>query len=115
MKGSAMTKFDEKYWAELAAKEKAESLAQVVASVNGKAVTRGELEIAFNAVADKVNWKNPIDATVDLDAYTKAIVAKAVEFFTGSKAKFARKGGTTTGGIGRYRVTAAGYYAAIGA
>jgi hypothetical protein len=110
-----MTKFNETYWAELAAKEKAESEAQVVANVMGRIVTRGELSKAFDAVANKANWKLPINASVDLDEFTKAMVAEAVVFFTGSKAKFKRLTGTTTGGIGRYRVTAAGYYAAIGA
>lgn len=93
----------------------AESRAQVVATVNGKSVTRGDLTIAFNAVADKANWKMPIDARVDLDAYTLAMVAEAVTFFTGSVAKFERLTGSTTGGIAKYRVTAAGYYATCGA
>jgi hypothetical protein len=88
---------------------------QVVGKVLGRDVTRGQLSVAFDAVADKANWKNPIDATVDLDDYTKAMVAEAIVFFTGSVAKFTRKGGTTTDGIGRYRVRAAGYYRTIGA
>lgn len=97
------------------AKMNAESDSQIVAKVNGRDVNRAELTIAFNAVAPKDNWKNPIDATVDLDDYTKAMVAEAVTFFTGSVATFTRIGGTTTGGVGRYRVTAKGYYAAVGA
>jgi hypothetical protein len=87
----------------------------IVANVMGRAVTQGELKVAFEAVADKVNWKMPIDAVVDLDPYTMAMVKEAVVFFTGSVAKFKALTGTTTDGIGRYRVTAAGYYAAIGA
>jgi hypothetical protein len=93
----------------------AESYAQVVAQVNGRAVTRGELKIAFDAVANKANWKMPVDATVNLDAHTKALVAEAVPFFTGSHARFQLLSGTTTGGIGRYRVRAAGYYKTVGA
>jgi hypothetical protein len=108
-------KFDEAYFAALMAKEKAESEAQVVATVNGKPVTRGELSLAFNAVANKENWKFPVNATVTLDPYLKAMVAKAVEFFTGSKAKFVAKSGSTTSGMTLYHVTAAGYYAATGA
>ena len=50
--------------------------------------------LSFHAVADKANWKNPIDAVVDL---------------------FEPLTGTTTGGIGRYRVKAVGYYNAVGA
>ena len=110
-----MTKFDESYWAAEAAKMKAESQAQVVGQVNGRAVTRGELEVAFNAVANKANWKYPVNATVDLDAYTKAMVFEAVVFFTGSKPTFKRLTGSTTGGMAKYRVKAAGYYATIGA
>lgn len=93
----------------------ADSQAQVVAKVNGRDVTRGDLSIAFDAVADKSNWKMPIDKVVDLDAYTQAMVAEAVTFFTGSVATFQRIGGTTTGGIGKFRVKAAGYYNTVGA
>lgn len=89
--------------------------AQVVGTVNGKPVTRGELSAAFNAVVTKDNWKFPIDKIVDLDAYTKAMVAEAIVFYTGSVATFTAISGTTTGGMGKYRVTAVGYYAAIGA
>jgi hypothetical protein len=87
----------------------------VVATVMGREVTHGELSMAFDAVADKAHWKNPINAVVDLDEFTKAMVAKAVVFFAGCEASFERMGGTTTSGVGRYRVKAKGYYLAVGA
>jgi hypothetical protein len=88
---------------------------QVVANLNGRDVTRGELKTAFERVQPKTHWKDPINATVDLDAWTMALVSEAVVFFTGSVPHFKRLGGTTTGGIGRYHVTAAGYFNAVGA
>jgi hypothetical protein len=69
--------------------------------------------LAFDAVADKANWKNPIDAVVD--AYTRELVREAVIFFAGCVPSFEPLTGTTTGGIGRYRVKAVGYYNAVGA
>lgn len=88
---------------------------KVVAEVKGRPVTAETLSIAFDAVADKTNWKNPIDRVVDLDDYTKALVERAVIYFVGSTPTFERLGGTTTGGVGRYRVRADGYYLTIGA
>jgi len=87
----------------------------VVAKVEGRPVTQGELSLAFDAVANKANWKNPIDAVVSLDSYTMAMVREAVVFFTGSVPTFELTTGTTTSGMGRYRVKAAGYYRTIGA
>lgn len=64
-------------------------------------------EAYFNLVADKANWKNPINAfvpaTIDLDAITDAVI-----HFTGSVPTYTmtRKG---------WNVKAAGYYVAIGA
>lgn len=81
----------------------------------GQDRVRGDLSRAFNSVADKSNWKNPINIVVDLDDHTKQLVAEAVTFYTGSVATFARLTGTTTGGVARYRVQAVGYYEAIGA
>lgn len=89
--------------------------AEMVAKVNGKWVSRGELSVAFDAVANKANWKNPIDKIVDLDAYGIALVKEAVIFYTGSVPSFTAFTGTTTSGIGKYRVKAVGYYVAIGA
>ena len=87
---------------------------QVAGKVNGRDVTRGELSVAFDAVADKANWKNPVDSVVDLNDAEMAMVREAVVFFTGSVAKFeARKGAKLP--RCRYRVRAAGYYKTIGA
>jgi hypothetical protein len=65
----------------------------------------------FNLVANRENWKMPIDALVD-PAALKGIswndLGKAVTFYTGSVA-------TITWKQGQVHVTAAGYYAAIGA
>lgn len=93
----------------------AEAAAQIVAQVNGRDVTRGELCIAFDAVANRDNWKLPVDKTVDLDSYTLALVREAVIFYTGSVPTFEALTGTTTSGVGRYRVRAAGYYNTCGA
>jgi hypothetical protein len=67
----------------------------------------------FNLVSPTPNWKVAINTTVDpidlveLNA-TKADLADAVEFFTGSKATITREGS-------KYHVVAAGYYAVCGA
>lgn len=69
--------------------------------------TKSELEAAFKKVQNADHWKNPIDATIpvaDVD-----ITAKAIEFFTATKASFFRVGGID--GKVRMRVTAPGYYA----
>ena len=86
----------------------------VVATVMGKPVTQGQLSEAFDRVADKANWKNKIDAVVDLNDQEMAMISEAVVFFTGSVAKFAPRNGAALPKC-RYRVTAAGYYATIGA
>ena len=67
----------------------------------------------FNLVAPRDNWKNPIRALVtpaELTALgaTWNDLGKAVTFFTGSVATIQWK-------KGKIFVTAAGYYAAIGA
>jgi hypothetical protein len=107
-----MTDFDKPTAAQLAAVQDLENKISkaVVAEIMGKPVTRAELSAALDIVADKTDWKNPINTVVDLDRYTKAMVKEAVWFFTGSLPRFQRMGGTTTGGMGRYRVKAAGYY-----
>ena len=86
----------------------------VVATVMGKPVTQGELSKAFDVVANKANWKMPIDCDVTLKSHREmAMISKAVVFFTGSVAKFTAV--ALLGSKCRYRVTAAGYYATIGA
>lgn len=96
------------------AKINAEMEAAVVAIVSGHRVTRAELRLAFDAVADFSNWKNPIDKIIDLDGYTKELVKEAVTFFAGCVPTFEALTGSTTGGIAKYRVRAVGYYAAVG-
>ena len=69
-----------------------------------------ELHEAFELVQNRENWKAPIDATVT--AATKRerdVIGRAVTFFTGSVAQFELVG------FNRFRVRAAGYYAAVGA
>src|SRR5262245_44728559 len=100
---------------EIVSAEIAASLAQVVAEVNGRKVTRGELRDAFDRVADKANWKNPVDAVIDISGDAEmAMIREAVIFFTGSVPKFAPRKGAKLPGC-RYRVTARGYYLAVGA
>jgi hypothetical protein len=89
--------------------------AHVVATVMGKPVTRGELSTAFNRIAPKGNWKNPINAVVDIaNDFDKALMSEAIIFFTGSVPKFLPRGGGKLPGC-RYRVTAKGYYLTVGA
>lgn len=71
-----------------------------------------ELHRAFDAVANKENWKLPIAAVIDRDMLE--VTCFAIMFFTGSIA-------TTIpmqmlgGEAGKFSVTADGYYAAVGA
>jgi hypothetical protein len=83
---------------------------EVVATVLGRDVTRGELWAAFNAVANKTHWKNPIDAVVDLNDAEREMLRKAVIFFTGSVPSFKPRKGSNLPRC-RYRVRATGYYA----
>ena len=85
-----------------------------VAEVQGRPVTKAQLSLAFDAVAPKPNWKSPIRTEISLDPYTMALVREAIIFFTGSVPTFRLQGGTTTGAMGRYSVTADGYYLTIG-
>jgi hypothetical protein len=90
--------------------EVADSMSQVVAKVFGNDVTRAQLTFFFNLVADKANWKNPIDAVVSIDCdFDMAMIREAVIFFTGSVPNFTAKGRS------KYRVTAQGYYVVCGA
>lgn len=104
----------EPFMSDLIAREVAESNAQIVGNVMGRVVTRGELSQAFGQVANKANWKLPIDAVVDCDDLEKAMIAEAVVFFAGCKAKFSPAAGAKLPRC-RYRVQAIGYYAAVGA
>lgn len=99
----------------MVAKIEAESAAMVVDRIDGRDVTRAELKLAFDAVADKANWKNPIDKVVDLDPFTMQMVRQAVIFFAGCVPTFEPLTGSTTSGMRKYRVKADGYYIAVGA
>jgi hypothetical protein len=81
----------------------------IVAQVEGRDVTQGELAAAFDWVADKAHWKNPIDCVVALSPRQVALVREAVPFFTGSKAR------VEVIDEGVVRIRAAGYFATIGA
>jgi hypothetical protein len=81
---------------------------ELVAEVGGVLVTKSLLRYAFEKVENKKNWKLPIAARVYIsEAWDKELIAKAIEFFTGSKATFAQ-------GRGMVQVSAPGYYAACG-
>jgi hypothetical protein len=93
--------------------EIAESDAQVVGSIQGQPVTRGELSLAFARVRNPKNWKFAIDATVTLATDREILTLReAVIFFTGSVPSIT----VVIGQDGlRYRVQAAGYYQTVGA
>lgn len=93
------------------------SAEQIVSTINGRNVTRGELSTAFNLVASK-NWKDPIDKTAWLTVDEMAMVAEAIIFFTGSTGKFELLGEQARFHPDLqycYHVTADGYYRTIGA
>jgi len=87
---------------------------QVVAKVLGHEVTRGELSKFFELVVPRDNWKNPINAIVDLRDRDLYMIREAVIFFTGSVPQFIPCLGAKMPKC-RYRVIAAGYYRTIGA
>lgn len=95
----------------------AESNAQVVDTINGKPVTRGELSAAFDLVADKANWKMPINAVIEADFGTIDRVRHATIFFAGCVAttEVLECAKDRKDGRSKYRVTAPGYYRAVGA
>ena len=73
----------------------------------GREWTRTELNRAFRDVQDATNWKNPINALIDEDLMD--ITDAAVVFFAGCRPTFSRES------TGLVRVTAIGYFAAVGA
>lgn len=79
--------------------------------------TRDEVTALFNLVANKANWKNAIDATVALSFEDADLLREVVIFFTGSVPTFEVIEPTAYRNDRKslYRVTAAGYYHAIGA
>jgi hypothetical protein len=66
------------------------------------------LTAAFNLVANRKNWKMPVNKTVAATANREEI-SEAVVYFTGSVPSFEPLPN------GRVRVRARGYYSAIGA
>lgn len=83
---------------------------QAVDHFHGRDVTRAELSTAFDRVADKKNWKMPIDRTLSIaNDFDMELIRRAVIFFTASSAEFVALGSN------KYRVLAAGYYATCGA
>jgi hypothetical protein len=74
------------------------------------AYTQEQMNVAFNKVADPKNWKNRVNRIVTVaDDAERDLIAQSVIHFTGSVAEFVEIGDN------KYRVTADGYYAAIGA
>jgi len=91
---------------------------QIVANVNGRDVTRGELSEAFNLVVNKTNWKYPVDARVILTPEQRNLVTEAVIFFAGCVPTFEPQGPVFESFnqlVCEYRVRAVGYYNAVGA
>jgi hypothetical protein len=72
-----------------------ETIKQVVAlGQDGEAVAAEFYRAAFNLVADKVDWKGPINAFVRLSElrYSVEVIVDAVEFMTATKAVFTFQG-----------------------
>ncbi len=92
----------------------AEMDTMVVAKNGSMEWTRQELDALFSLVASKENWKLPINANVVLGSDREVLgMTEAVIFFTGSVPHIdaIRANGRKV----VYKVTAAGYYATIGA
>lgn len=68
------------------------------------------LRHAFDAVCDKENWKNPVNAEIEDNMISATLVA--IEFFTGSKARLKFVG--RKDGVNKFKVWALGYYQAVG-
>ena len=83
-----------------------EAVDAYMANITG-GYTQEALHAAFDKVADRRNWKFPIDAEIAREEF--AITAKAVEFFTSSTLEIAEDRGATL------RVKAAGYHRTVGA
>jgi hypothetical protein len=77
----------------------------------GRTAGDARMHAAFTFVQDKKHWKNPIDITLDpLDESQIELVTDAVIHYTGSCPHFVLNKST-----GKMRITAVGYYVAIGA
>ncbi len=77
---------------------------------DGVRYTEFELSFWFDLVKDPTNWKNPVDCTLPgiVAACDRKAIAAAVVFYAGCSPEFT---GTKNG----LRVTAPGYYRAVGA
>jgi hypothetical protein len=91
-------------------KQISEADAQVVETIDGRSITRAELRAAFDRVADRSHWKNPIASSVVIHSeFEREVIRRAVVFFTGSVPTFEHVAGPF------FICRAAGYFAAVGA
>lgn len=58
----------------------------------------------FTKVSCSAHWKNPINKILTADENERTNISNAISFFTGTEASWEELG------IGRWRVTAPGYY-----
>jgi hypothetical protein len=73
--------------------------------------TQQELSAAFQRVQNRKNWKNRVNAVITIENDEEMrLITQAVIHFTGSVPSFVEVDGKQ-----RHRVTADGYYEAIGA
>lgn len=87
---------------------------EIVVTLGEYRFTREELSKAFDQVSPKDNWKNPVCAyAVFRSPRERIAMHAAVAFFTGSTATLEFVG--TAGDTSAYKVTAPGYYRAVGA
>lgn len=93
-------------WSAILAEEEAKRLAFEASTFHEGFLIR-DLRAAFDAVANRENWKMPIGAAIK--AEDREVTAKGIEFFTGSKATFESLPN------GKLLVSAEGYYRAVGA
>lgn len=80
--------------------------------VSSQGYTRGELKAAFDAVANRVNWKLSIRSLCQES--DREITAEAIKFFAGCEAEFIAPPAEVAA-QGWVEVRAEGYYAAVGA
>lgn len=86
----------------------------IVACIDGKDITHGQMKEAFEMVCDPENWKNPIDARIENPgAHKREVIKDAIMYFTGTTAYFRRV--LESSGKDTFHITAKGYYIGIGA
>lgn len=97
------------------AEQLAEQRNWIAGRVQGKPVTHGQLQDAFERVKPRDNWKNPIRATftTSTDPAESALevdtIREAVVYFCGCVPEIRHQGNF------RFTCEAVGYYAAVGA